>query len=48
MNPEWIVVGTILLGAMTVGGLNLYFKRRKAQLESESAQLAEADKDEKI
>ena len=46
MNPEWIVVGIILLGAMTAGGINLYLKRRKARLESENAQLAEAERNE--
>ncbi len=52
MNPEWIVVGAILLGAMAAGGANLYVKRRKEAQPSEFENktqfgLAESDKDEK-
>ncbi|MEM3144121.1 MAG: hypothetical protein QXW91_05805 [Candidatus Nitrosotenuis sp.] len=29
MNAEWIIVGIILFGGMTAGGINLYLKRRR-------------------
>jgi hypothetical protein len=31
MNLGWVVTGMILLGAMTVCAVNLYFKRRREQ-----------------
>ena len=31
MNIGWVVTGMILLGAMTVGAISLYFKRRREQ-----------------
>jgi hypothetical protein len=32
MNAEWIIVGIILFGGMTAGGINLYLKRRREQV----------------
>jgi hypothetical protein len=29
MNTEWLIVGVILFGGMTAGGINLYLKRRR-------------------
>ena len=29
MNPVWLVIGIILFGGMTAGGISLYLKRRK-------------------
>ena len=29
MSLEWIIVGIILLGGMTAGGISLWIKRRK-------------------
>jgi hypothetical protein len=29
MNVEWLIVGIILFGGMTAGGINLYLKRRR-------------------
>lgn len=49
MNPEWIVVGIVLLGAMAAGGTNLYIKRRKeAQMTEHKtiSDLPESDTDE--
>lgn len=45
MNPEWIVIGIILLGAMTAGGINLYIKRRESQI-SDSITNSEPEKEE--
>ncbi len=52
MSVEWIVIGVILLGTMTAGGISLYIKRRReAQADLFEAtdikpDLAETEKDE--
>lgn len=52
MNPEWVVTGIILFGAMTAAGISLYLKRRKESLISDSfydvqSDLSESGKDKK-
>ncbi len=42
MNPEWIVTGVILLGAMAVGGVSLYLKRKK-EIQTDSPEDGKSD-----
>ena len=34
MNPEWVITGIILLGAMAAGSVSLYVKKKRAEKES--------------
>lgn len=51
MNPEWVLVGIILLGGMAAGGVSLRLKRRKeAQVQDSSGDIhdpAVLDEDKK-
>lgn len=34
MNPEWVMTGIILLGAMVAGSISLYIRKKRMQAQN--------------